>query len=151
MEISVREARPEDAYSLIRMMIPEMNSRTDEELNEGEYFPKWRANFLQMLSEPLVKVFVAVSGEDVIGLTTAYLLPRVELAGYYSVVEDVFVKESERSKGIGKLIFEEVIKYLKTANAKNVVLCVANDNVKAQQFYERLGFKQDSVGMKLDL
>lgn len=151
-EISVRKPTIEDKYNLIKLLIPQFESRTNESLDEGEYFQKWLSNFELMLTSNLVRIFIAINqSSEIVGVTTVYLLPRLELAGYYAVVEDVFVKESERSKGIGSLIFTEVIKLLKAEKVKYVTLNVAPDNLKGQEFYKRLGFVMKATEMSLDL
>lgn len=151
-DISIRKPTLDDKYSLIKLLIPQFEARTNESLDEGEYFQKWLANFQLMLRSDLVRMFVAVNqSSELVGVTTVYLLPRLELAGYYAVVEDVFVKQSERSKGIGSLIFAEVIKMLEAEQAKYVTLNVAPDNLKGQEFYKRLGFVMKATEMSLDL
>lgn len=151
-ETIVRKAKLEDRYSIIKLLIPSFEGRSNDSLDQGDYFRKWLVNFEKMLSSPLVHVFVAVDKDDQpVGVSTAYLLPRLELAGYYSVIEDVYVKESLRSKGMGTLLFNEIIKLLKEEGVKYATLNVAKDNVKGQEFYKRLGFKNKAMEMSLNL
>jgi ribosomal protein S18 acetylase RimI-like enzyme len=150
--ISVRKPAIEDKYNLIKLLIPEFEIRTNQSLDEGEYFQKWLVNFELMFNSDLVRMFVAANADNqLIGVITAYLLPRLELAGYYSVIEDVYVKESERGKGVGTLIFNQVIEMLKAEKVKYVTLNVAADNIKGQEFYKRLGFSTEALEMRLTL
>ena len=150
--IKIREASLSDAFNLVRLIVPEFAKRTNEDLAEGKYVKKWLENYEMIVHSSIVTSFVAIdSNNELVGVLTVYLLPRLELAGYYSVIEDVFVKESERSKGIGSLLFKEAIKYLKSNGCRYVTLNVARDNDKAQSFYRKLGFKTEALEMRLDL
>jgi len=151
-QVKIRLARPEDALKLIRLLIPEFEQRSDEQLRQVTYFRQWKLVFDQMTQSPALRVFLAERDGELLGVTTAYLLPRLELAGLYSILEDVFVKERERAKGIGTLIFQEVLSFLRKENVHHVTLGVARDNLMAQRFYEGLGFKsEDGLGMTLSL
>jgi ribosomal protein S18 acetylase RimI-like enzyme len=58
------------------------------------------------------------------------------------IIRDVFVLESERSKGYGKKIMQEILDFLKFKN-KRVILYVDPKNKIALSLYENLGFKLD--------
>lgn len=147
----IRQAKLEDSFNLIRLVTPGFWERTDRSFIEGEYYKRWLKNFQEMINSSLVHIFVAEENRIIIGVVSVYLLPRLELAGYYAVVEDVFVKESERRKGIGTKLFEEAIAFMKEKDVKYVTLNTGADNIKAQEFYKRLGFENKEVEMTLRL
>lgn len=58
------------------------------------------------------------------------------------IIRDVFVLESERGKGYGKELMEEIVIFLKSKN-KKVILYVDPNNKIAKSLYEKVGFKLD--------
>lgn len=58
------------------------------------------------------------------------------------IIRDVFVLESERGKGYGKELMQEVVLFLKFKN-KRVILYVDPRNNIAKSLYEKVGFKLD--------
>lgn len=147
-DIQIRTPNLEDCYNIVRLLIPQFSDKSNEELSENKYFQDWFVNFKTLVESPLIKSFIALNSlNEIVGTITVYLLPRLELIEYYSVIEDVFIKESERSKGIGTVLFQEVFKFLKENNVKFVTLNVRKDNVDAQRFYSRLGFENKEFEM----
>src|SRR5258706_16454903 len=116
----IRKAKLDDALNLIKLIIPEFVNRSDESILKGKYYTKWSANFKEMISSSMTNIFLAEKSNELVGITTVYLLPRLELAGYHAVLEDVYVKESERSKGIGSILIKEVITFITEKEVKYV-------------------------------
>ena len=52
------------------------------------------------------------------------------------------VKAVKPGKGVGQLLFQKLIEYLKTKKVNKIYLDVRHENEGAQRFYQRLGFKQ---------
>lgn len=63
-------------------------------------------------------------------------------------IEEVIVHKDYRSKGIGKSLIRYCIDYSKLAGAYKAILTCSLDNV---QFYEKCGFKQHEISMRIDL
>jgi ribosomal protein S18 acetylase RimI-like enzyme len=53
----------------------------------------------------------------------------------------MFVLEEFRSQGIGKLILDEIFKWFKENNIKEITLKVYSENINAIKRYEKYGFK----------
>ena len=58
-------------------------------------------------------------------------------------LDNIWVKEEHRSKGIGKSIHEEIVACVKKCGCKRILLSTLNK--KAVRFYLKLGYKQLSV------
>ena len=56
-------------------------------------------------------------------------------------LEDIFITENMRNKGIGKLFFNELVKIAKKNNCGRMELAVLDWNVNAINFYEKRGAK----------
>jgi ribosomal-protein-alanine N-acetyltransferase len=55
------------------------------------------------------------------------------------------VAEDLRSRGIGRLILEQVVRSLVDAGATRIKLSVAHDNITAIRLYERFGFSKNDI------
>ncbi len=150
-QIKVRDAKLSDSFELIKLLIPDLENKTKISLKEGKYYKKWYLTFKEMLKSKTVEIFVAEKNKKLVGVATVYILPRLELAGHYAVAEDVHIKESERGKGYGTLVFNALIKYLNGRGIKYVSAVVDKDNKIGRKFYEKLGFSNDTFGMRVDL
>ena len=62
-------------------------------------------------------------------------------------IEDIFVSEGLRGRGIGKALFSEA----KKAGAASVELKVWSFNTPAVEFYKSLGMKEQSISMEIKL
>jgi len=64
-------------------------------------------------------------------------------------VEVVFVKEYERSKGVGYDLFKKVLEFLKENDIKFVSAVIDPNNSRAHHFYEKNGFTKMGLEMQL--
>ena len=85
-------------------------------------------------------IFIAFENETAVGFTQLY--PGFSSIGMKRVwvLNDLFVLDSVRGKGIGELLINEAIKFAKSTGASSLSLETAQDN-PAQKLYERLGWK----------
>jgi ribosomal protein S18 acetylase RimI-like enzyme len=58
-------------------------------------------------------------------------------------LDNIWVKDEHRSKGIGKILHDEVIACAKNCSCKRILLSTLNN--KAVTFYRKLGYKQLTV------
>lgn len=56
-------------------------------------------------------------------------------------IHEFAVLPSYQGRGVGTVLFEESIKYLRSKNRNTIGLWVGEGNEKASKFYERRGFK----------
>jgi len=61
----------------------------------------------------------------------------------YGVIEDVFVREPWRKRGIAKYLLTQALKYLKSHQLQNATLMVLTTNKSALSLYESVGFYTD--------
>lgn len=90
-------------------------------------------------NENMGKIYLFLEDEKIIGYSILIFYWHNEYGGLLLNIDELFVKESHRSKGVGKLFFE----YLDKNYAKNCIgyaLEVAPDNQKAIDLYKKLGF-----------
>jgi GNAT superfamily N-acetyltransferase len=88
-------------------------------------------------------VFIAVDGASALGFAQLYpSFSSVSLSRVF-VLNDLFVHESGRRKGVASLLLSAVEGYAWALGASRVTLNVAKDNPTAQQLYEARGWRSD--------
>ena len=110
---------------------------------------------LAMLDSSKTPIFVAVEDEKVLG----YGFCQVKIyendpviADHTEIyIDDLCVDENCRGKGIGKKIYNEILRYAKMRKASAVTLNVWCCNENAMRFYESLGLKPQKIGMEIQL
>lgn len=98
-------------------------------------------------------VLVAESDGRVVGF--AFL--QYEARDYAELLEnavwlhDIYLDESARATGAGRLLIEASRKVARELGADKLMLSVAAKNTRAREFFERQGFRQTMVEMMFDL
>jgi len=98
-------------------------------------------------------VLIAVVGNEIVG----YLCGGIKKAEAYrnlpivAELENTLVLEKFRSKGIGKQLFDEFIKWCKTKKVGKVRVEASAQNERAIKFYRTNNFKDYTLVLELDL
>ena len=110
------------------------------------------SQILSMLDSSKTPIFVAVEEEKVLGYgfcqVKTYEHDPVIADHTELYIDDLCVDETCRGKGVGKAIYEAILKYARMRKCYNVTLNVWSCNENAMKFYERLGLKPQKVGME---
>ncbi|XZF14484.1 N-acetyltransferase family protein [Chitinophagaceae bacterium MMS25-I14] len=85
-------------------------------------------------------IFVMEENEMLVGFTQLY--PSFSSVGMKPIwiLNDLFVKESFRGKGVAAQLIHQAVNYSRETGRRKIVLSTAYDNETAQRLYERLGF-----------
>ena len=89
---------------------------------------------------PVWKAFVAEDESVIVGFALYYVRYST-WKGNRLYLEDLLVTESHRGKGIGKLLFDQVLRETKELNFSGMVWQVLDWNEPAIKFYEKYGAK----------
>lgn len=113
-------------------------------------------NFIkQVINDDIYNIFVAEENNKLLGFIIVQEMKTREykciVPHKYSYIVDIVVDTNSRSKGIGKLLLEEVKTWSKNKNLDYVELSVLSNNYKAIKLYENFGFKEYQRNMKLHL
>ena len=93
-------------------------------------------------------IHVAVDDNKIIGSTTLFIEQKfIHDGGLVGHIEDVVVRKDYEGKGIG---IKLVISMLERAKEKNCYKTILDCKDDVKQFYERIGFKHESNGMRYD-
>ena len=137
MEIIIRKGVEADMGSVLKL-IKELASFEKEskavELTEKDLLNDGFGD------SPAFKVFVAEFENEIVGIALFY--ERYSTWKGKSIhLEDLIVQEKHRAKGIGKLLYSNVMKYAFNHNYKRVAWEVLDWNKPAIEFYESTGAK----------
>ena len=93
-------------------------------------------------------IYVAEDNQKIVGFITGEILSKKE---WYTVqlgtINNLFVLEEYRGKGIGKKLMETMMDAFKEKGINNFELYALNNNENALKFYEKLGFRKYNVQM----
>jgi GNAT superfamily N-acetyltransferase len=90
---------------------------------------------------PCFHSVIAERDGDILGMCL-YLFTWSSWRGTRGVyVQDIYLRGSERSVGLGQQLLAEVARRAGVEGAKFLRLSVARENLKARSFYQKLGLK----------
>jgi len=69
----------------------------------------------------------------------------------FGFIENVYVSEAHRGKGIGTKLVKAVIEEAKKANCYKIIGTSRNTSEKVHRFYDKLGFKRHGIEFRIDL
>jgi ribosomal protein S18 acetylase RimI-like enzyme len=112
------------------------------------------ASFLgTQLANPDVAVLVADDGEGVIGYAYAAVegYDYMALRGPAGVLHDIIVDPGHRGRGVGRLLLEAALEFLRSRGVPRVVLSTAERNEAAQRLFAGMGFRRTMIEMTREL
>ena len=105
------------------------------------------------LEDPDLAVLVADDNGAVIG----YAYGAVEgydymaLRGPAGVLHDIVVDPRHRRRGVGRLLLDASLAYMKSRGAPRVILWTAEQNEPAQRLFASIGFRRTMIEMTREL
>ena len=107
--------------------------------------------FDEVVSRKDTMIFVAEENNKLVGLITFYLLPNIKHGWKRGHIEDSFVTNSMRGKGVGTALFSSLKDYCIKNNIKVIKLDSSFDLPEAHKFYEAMGGKSTERFFRFDL
>ena len=117
-----------------------------KELAEFERAANEVVNTVEMLEkdgfgpQPIYGFFVAEDGDKIIGLSLYYWRYST-WKGKRLWLEDIVVTQSERGRGVGKLLFDRTLQHTLDENCSGMMWQVLDWNEPAINFYKKYGSK----------
>ena len=74
-----------------------------------------------------------------------------ELEGSSSELKQIYILSQAYGSGLGQLLFNHSANLLSELGKKQMWLCVSDKNLRAQSFYNKLGFKNAGTGPTLEV
>lgn len=154
----VRRATPADLPSIGRLGALLVEKHYDFDplrfMAAGPEMPASYASFMSaQLEDPDKAVLVADDGGDVVGYAYAAVegYDYMALRGPAGVLHDIVVAPGHRGRGVGRLLVEAALGFLRSRGAPRVALSTAERNVAAQRLFESMGFRRTMVEMTREL
>ena len=104
-----------------------------------------RINPFSSFDKEHIKITVAEDSDNKILL--GYSISTFE--GNEGCIHSLHVSENVRGLGIGKKLMNNHISWLQKNGCKNISITVAVENVNTIEFYKNLGFKGNTIEMRL--
>ena len=90
-------------------------------------------------------ILLAVAEEQPVGFTQLYpLFSSISMAPIW-LLNDLFVDEAFRGRGVGTLLLEAATEFARQTDAGRIELETEISNTLAQKLYERLGWRRNST------
>ena len=141
-EIEIREIEEGDLEKGFLETLDFLRKASDIDKNKANEILKK----IQQNSNHIINV--AVDDNKIVGSTTLLIEQKfIHDGGLVGHIEDVVVRKDYEGKGIGIKLVTSLLERAKEKNCYKTILD-CNDDVK--QFYERIGFKRESNGMRYD-
>ena len=105
------------------------------------------------LEAPDAAILVAEANANVIGYAYAAVqgYDYLALRGPAGVLHDLIVDPAHRGRGVGGMLLNAALAYLKAQGAPRVVLSTAEENQAAQRLFARMCFRRTMVEMTREL
>jgi len=141
-EIIIREIEEDDLKNGFLETLDFLRSTSDLGKNKANEILK------KIKQNPDHIIHVATDGEKIVGSTTLLIEQKfIHDGGLVGHIEDVVVRKDYEGKGIGIKLVTSLLEHAKEKNCYKTILDCKDD---VKQFYERIGFKRESNGMRYD-
>jgi GNAT superfamily N-acetyltransferase len=97
------------------------------------------------------KKVCAYDGEKVVGRAYVYVIFNDLHEAPYGLLEDVFVNESYRGRGVGGKLLEKAIAEAKECGCYKLIGTSRLSRTEVHEWYERLGFEKYGYEFRMNL
>ena len=154
-KITIREAEEKDFDGMM-----ELNKESiDYHLNIDSYY-KSSSEYeglddymKEQLKDENVKILVAEGGGEIIGRIVGVIIKPSPYARPERIgnIDEAYIKEKYRRMGIGKELFDRLLKWFKERGIKRLELSVDARNEIGVNAWRKFGFSDYRLNMKRDL
>ena len=141
-EIIIREIEEDDLEKGFLETLDFLRNTGDLDKNKANEILK------KIKQNPNHIIHVAIDNKKIVGSTTLLIEQKfIHNGGLVGHIEDVVVRKDYEGKGIGIKLVTSLLERAKEKNCYKTILDCKDD---VKQFYERIGFKRESNGMRYD-
>ena len=141
-EIIIREIEEDDLEKGFLETLDFLRNASDLDKNKANEILK------KIKQNPNHIIYVAIDNKKIVGSTTLLIEQKfIHDGGLVGHIEDVVVRKEYEGKGIGIKLVMSMLERAKEKNCYKTILDCKDD---IKQFYERIGFKRESNGMRYD-
>ena len=141
-EIEIREIEEADLEKGFLETLDFLRNASELDRNKAKEILK------EIKQNPNHIIHVAIDNKKIVGSTTLFIEQKfIHDGGLVGHIEDVVVRKDYEGKGIGIKLVTSMLERAKEKNCYKTILDCKDD---VKQFYERIGFKRESSGMRYD-
>ena len=141
-EIIIREIEEDDLENGFLETLDFLRNASNLDKNKANEILK------KIKQNPNHIIYVAIDNKKIVGSTTLLIEQKfIHDGGLVGHIEDVVVRKDYEGKGIGIKLVTSMLERAKEKNCYKTILDCKDD---VKQFYERIGFKRESNGMRYD-
>ena len=141
-EIEIREIEEGDLEKGFLETLDFLRNASDLDKNKANEILK------KIKQNPNHIIYVAIDNKKIVGSTTLLIERKfIHDGGLVGHIEDVVVRKDYEGKGIGIKLVTSMLERAKEKNCYKTILDCKDD---VKKFYERIGFKHESNGMRYD-
>lgn len=94
--------------------------------------------------------FYVEENKQELGRAYLYILSNELHEEPFGFIEDVFIEESYRGKGIGSKLVKELVEEAKKRNCYKIILTTRYDKQKVHELYKNLGFEDHGKEFRIN-
>ncbi|MBS3055424.1 MAG: GNAT family N-acetyltransferase [Candidatus Aenigmarchaeota archaeon] len=137
---------------ILNQSLIQSDKKSDKLLNEKWSYNEGRRFLKKRIASKNSICLVAEFGNEIVG----YLVGSVKKMESWrpvrrTEIEEMFVKENFRSKGVGSRLVRHFLKWSKESKTQRVLVFVYDSNSKGIKFYKKMGFKKDRLAMEMEV
>jgi histidine triad (HIT) family protein len=143
--VSVRDARPDDAELVARLLAGGSIRASEDVTNVGSY-----RSAIEEISAGPGTVLVAVADGAVVGVCQLLVFRHIQQqGGRCAEIESMHVAEDIRGRGVGSVLLQAAVQRARDAGCYRIQLTSHKARGDAHRFYTRHGFVASHEGFKL--
>jgi GNAT superfamily N-acetyltransferase len=144
MNVTIHEIEEDDFQGLVNLF---------QEFAHFEKLPEKMTNTVEKMKTEKAHIngFVARGEQSEIIAYVTFFFTYYTWTGKSMYMDDLYVREEFRNRGIGKRLLEKVIDFAKIEQCSKLRWQVSNWNTNAQDFYKSMGAEIDDVELNCDL
>ncbi|AMK76840.1 MULTISPECIES: GNAT family N-acetyltransferase [Methylomonas] len=99
-----------------------------------------------IIADPAIgHILVARTENRIVGMVNLLYTVSTALGGRVAWLEDMTVLSGARGNGVGSLLLERAVEFARQNGCHRLTLLTDADNLQAQRFYQRQGFKASGM------
>lgn len=135
--VEVRLAQPDDA-AVVAQLLVDFNTEFDEPTPSTDEFS---GRLLRLLEPDTAGFFALIAQADIaVGVAVVALRDTHYDDAPLAQLEELYVRPSERGRGVGAALLVEVEARLKGLGVADLAIAVDSPDTGARRFYERAGY-----------
>jgi ribosomal protein S18 acetylase RimI-like enzyme len=148
-KLKYRKANIKDLKVIVSLLVEDELGKTREHL-APDLDRSYVDAFWLIDNDPNQYLMVVIEGEEIVATCHLTIMPSLTFVGSTRMqIEAVRVAEKHRGRKIGEWMMNSAFEYGKSKGAKIIQLTTNKKRPRAKHFYERLGFEDSHIGMKL--